>query len=228
MKKIDTYYYTTSYGGTEGRDIEERKFLTEKAARENAKSEDWNNSFTLYKVDRYTNELDEIIEKSTYLAQIASKSTPETYYYKLYGVDDKNNVYPLCAFDNPRESRLAVPNIDKENNYEFYYLFRINENLINNEIIETHDYIAKLPSLKNEEVSYYSLRALDKYGYESELLGFKTLEEVKEHIIVPQKDYLQYNYYDTTSVLVKGIISENRTLVRQVQNDNKIKKKKKL
>lgn len=228
MKKIDTYYYTTSYGGTEGRDIEERKFLTEKAARENAKREDLNSSFTLYKVDRYTNEKDEIIEKPTYLAQIVSKNNPETSYYKLYGVDDKNNVYPLCAFDNPRESRLALPDIDKEYNYEYYYLFRINEALINNEVIETNRYIAKLPSLKNEEVSYYSLRGLDKYGHESDLLGFKTLEEVKEHIVVPQKDYLQYNYYDTTAILEKGIISENRTLVRQVQNYNKIKKKKKV
>ena len=78
MKKLDTYYYTTSYGGTEGRDIKERKFLTEKAARENAKREDWNYSFTLYKVDRYTNELEYFINSN-----IMCGSVNKLAYYSL-------------------------------------------------------------------------------------------------------------------------------------------------
>lgn len=50
-----TYFKTRSWGGMEGRDIDVRKFETEKFARENALKDTWNYDFTLYKVEMVFN-----------------------------------------------------------------------------------------------------------------------------------------------------------------------------
>lgn len=65
MMNTVTFYMTESFGGMEGRDLEERKFKTEGLARLNALNDTWNERFTLYKVtmtfDGAINEKKELI-----------------------------------------------------------------------------------------------------------------------------------------------------------------------
>lgn len=63
-----TYFETRSWGGMEGRDIDVRKFETEKLAREDALKETWNDGFTLYKVEMVFNGT--ITETATKLGHI--------------------------------------------------------------------------------------------------------------------------------------------------------------
>ena len=50
MKKIE-FYRTTSFGGTDGREYEERDFETKEAAMQNAIEDTWNTYFTLYEIE---------------------------------------------------------------------------------------------------------------------------------------------------------------------------------
>ena len=51
IKAGDIVYMTKSWGGMEGRDIEDRYFSSEEAAIKDASQEQWNSSFSLYKVE---------------------------------------------------------------------------------------------------------------------------------------------------------------------------------
>ena len=51
MKNMMVIFRTISWGGMEGRDIETKDFLTDAAAREDARNNTWNSDYTLYKVE---------------------------------------------------------------------------------------------------------------------------------------------------------------------------------
>lgn len=51
MKNMMVIFRTISWGGMEGHDIETNDFITEAAAREDARNNTWNSDYTLYKVE---------------------------------------------------------------------------------------------------------------------------------------------------------------------------------
>lgn len=50
VNKMITFYKTISWGGMEGRTLEEDLFETEEFARQHAKDDTWNTGYELYKV----------------------------------------------------------------------------------------------------------------------------------------------------------------------------------
>jgi len=67
MKQI-IYYRTKSYGGMEGRDIVIRNFETLELAKDNALSDTWNDSFSLYEVTLIFDGM--IVETETFIERI--------------------------------------------------------------------------------------------------------------------------------------------------------------
>ena len=75
MTILTTYFKTYSMGGTEGRDLEKATFLTEELARKDALNDNWNDDYTLYKVEIIANENGTIEERETKIADIACGRT---------------------------------------------------------------------------------------------------------------------------------------------------------
>ena len=68
---------------------------------------------------------------------------------------------------------------------------------------------------------------MNEFGDETQIIGFKTLEELQEHILIPSKEYIQYNYYEVYSKRKNGKVREYRTLILQKNNLPQKKRKRK-
>lgn len=69
---VINFYRTTSWGGMEGRDLEISNWVSERAAREAALSDTWNEDYTLYLVTLTITSNGRIIEDEQKLEKIPS------------------------------------------------------------------------------------------------------------------------------------------------------------
>lgn len=228
MKKIDTFYSTINYESEGYGNPEKRLFLTEEAAREDAMKDTSNTDFKLYVNDRYIDESNRIFTNSTLIAKIVSGKMPTTFYYQLYGVDENNNEYPLKAFNRFENSKLQLPNIDKEHNYNYYKVYLVTENLIDNKLVKTYEFFATLPSRKTKVVNYYGITATNEFDIERQIAGFKSLQEIENYNLIPQERYIKYQYDDILLIFDDYGIIEKKYPIKEINNKTKTKARKKI
>ena len=197
---------------------EKREFATEEEARQNASIDTNNNIFRLYRVDT-----DNGIAKTTYLGRLPSIVDFDFEHYELYCVNEKEQHSIICAFDNQQQAREYINTLKSDEQIDHYVLYRIKSSVPNQQPIVELVYL--VPG--NYDIEYYSLRGMNEFGDETQIIGFKTLEELQEHILVPSKEYIQYNYYEVYSKRKNGKAIEYRTLILQKNNLPQKKRKRK-
>lgn len=218
MKKIDTFFSTISYESEGYGNPEKRSFITENAARENAIKDTSNTNFELYINDRYIDESNRIFTNPTLIANIVSGKTPTTFYYQICGVDENNNEYPLKAFNRFENSKIQLPNIDREHNFNYYNVYLVTENLIDNKPVLTYEFFATLPSKKTKVVNYYGITATNEFDIERQIAGFKNLQEIENYNLIPQERYIKYQYDDILLIFDDYGIITKKYPIKQINN----------
>ena len=197
---------------------EKREFATEEEARLNASIDTNNNNFRLYRVDT-----DNGIAKTTYLGRLSSIIDYDFEHYELYCVNEKEQNSIICAFDNQQQAREYINTLKSDEQIDHYVLYRIKQSVSNQQPIVELVYL--VPG--NYDIEYYSLRGMNEFGDETQIIGFKTLEELQEYNLAPSKEYIQYNYYRVLSIKENGRIIEHRELILQKNNTQQKKRKRK-
>ena len=229
---LDTYYSTSSYGGTEGRDYIKVSYISEETAREEALKDNWNSGYELYRVDRYVTPEGMIVNISNFMARIPSLREPEKHYFVLYGIDENNEKKPIYYNDEPlKYSTKELSEIYKNVKFDYYQVYRVEEKIIDGKVKTTEVLVSTLPGKRLDKTTHYVLYGINRYGAENFLADYSSLEDLNLEniisIITDPKWYVEFKIYEVVVSYDGNEPKIEKREIQQIINPNASNKRKK-